>query len=100
MNGRTWRRYLLVGALATVPIVAIPDSWWYTAWYDTLGLSAVASILTDAFPSAADGFYLAGYLPLAAGLLLFIRARTPGRDWASLIDLPAAGRLAAGHACR
>jgi hypothetical protein len=37
-----------------VPIVAIPDWWWYTAWYDMLGLSAVAS--------AADGFYLAGYL--------------------------------------
>jgi hypothetical protein len=37
-----------------VPIVAIPDWWWYTAWYDMLELSAVAS--------AADGFYLAGYL--------------------------------------
>ena len=41
---------------------------------------------TDAFPSAADGFYLTGYLPLAIGLLLLIRARTPGRDRASLID--------------
>jgi hypothetical protein len=40
----------------------------------------------DAFPSAADGFYLAGYLPLAAGLALLIRARSPGRDRASLID--------------
>ena len=120
-----WRWYLVVGALATVPIVVIPDSWWYTAWYDTVGLSAVAAVLlgvranrprtrmtwlwlaggqllfvvgdllfdlhervweTDAFPSAADGFYLTGYLPLAIGLLLLIRARTPGRDRASLID--------------
>jgi diguanylate cyclase (GGDEF)-like protein len=125
MNVRSWRLYLLVGTVAAVPIVAIPDSWWYTAWYDLLGLSAVAAILvgvhthrpptrvtwwllavgqllfvvgdllfdlhervwqTDAFPSAADGFYLAGYIPLAIGLLLLIRARTPGRDRASLID--------------
>jgi diguanylate cyclase (GGDEF)-like protein len=125
MNGRSWRLYFLLGALAALPIVAIPDSWWYTAWYDTLGLSAVAAILvgvqrnrprtrgtwwwlaagqllfvvgdllfdlhervwhTEAFPSAADGFYLAGYVPLAVGLLLLIRARTPGRDRASLID--------------
>jgi diguanylate cyclase (GGDEF)-like protein len=125
MNGLSWRRYLLVGALATVPILVIPQSWWYTVWYDLIGLSAVAAILlgvrahrpgrrltwwllaagqllfvvgdllfdlhervweTDAFPSAADGFYLAGYVPLATGLVLLIRARTPGRDRASLID--------------
>ena len=125
MNRGRWRWYLLVGAVATVPIVMIPDSWWYTAWYDTIGLSAVAAVLigvrgnrprtpmtwwwlatgqllfvvgdllfdlhervwhTDAFPSSADGFYLAGYVPLAVGLVLLIRARTPGRDRASLID--------------
>jgi diguanylate cyclase (GGDEF)-like protein len=125
MNGRAWRWYLLVGAPATLPILVIPESWWYTAWYDTFGLSAVAAILlavranrsgarltwwllaagqllfvvgdvlfdlhervweTDAFPSAADGFYLAGYLPLTTGLMLLIRARTPGRDRASVID--------------
>ena len=115
MNGLSWRRYLLVGALATGPILVIPESWWYTVWYDLIGLSAVAAILlgvrahrpgrrltwwllaagqllfvvgdllfdlhervweTDAFPSAADGFYLAGYVPLATGLVLLIRART------------------------
>jgi diguanylate cyclase (GGDEF)-like protein len=125
MNVRSWRFYLLVGSVAAVPIVVIPDSWWYTAWYDLLGLSAVAAILlgvqrnrpsthltwwflavgqllfvvgdllfdlnvrvwnTDAYPSAADGFYLAGYVPLTIGLVLLIRARTPGRDRASLID--------------
>jgi diguanylate cyclase (GGDEF)-like protein len=125
MNRRGWRWYLLVGALAAAPIVVIPDSWWYTAWYDAIGLSAVAAILvgvrgnrrhtrltwyalavgqllfvvgdvlfdlhervwqTDAFPSVADGFYLSGYIPLTVGLMLLIRARTPGRDRASLID--------------
>jgi diguanylate cyclase (GGDEF)-like protein len=125
MNRGSWRWYLLVGAVATMPIVVIPDSWWYTAWYDTIGPSAVAAVLigvrghrprtpitwwwlaagqllfvvgdllfdlhervwhTDAFPSSADSFYLAGYVPLAVGLVLLIRARTPGRDRASLID--------------
>jgi signal transduction histidine kinase len=38
------------------------------------------------FPSAADGFYLVFYPLLAAGLLLLVRGRTPGRDAASLID--------------
>jgi diguanylate cyclase (GGDEF)-like protein len=125
MHPRGWRRYLLLGSLASVPIVVIPDSWWYTAWYDTIGLSAVAAVLlgargrlggahrswwwlaggqllfvvgdylfdlnqrvwhTSAFPSVADGFYLCGYLPLVVGLLLLIRARTPGKDRPSLID--------------
>jgi diguanylate cyclase (GGDEF)-like protein len=125
MDRRTWRLYLAAGTVAALAIVVIPDSWWYTGWYDTIGLSAVAAILvgvrrnrprtrltwwllaagqllyvvgdllfdlherlweTDAFPSVADGFYLSGYLPLAAGLALLIRARSPGRDRASLID--------------
>jgi signal transduction histidine kinase len=38
------------------------------------------------FPSVADAFYLAFYPLLAAGLLLLVRCRAPGRDWASLID--------------
>jgi diguanylate cyclase (GGDEF)-like protein/PAS domain S-box-containing protein len=38
------------------------------------------------FPSVADLYYLAMYPLLAAGLLLLVRARTPGRDRASLID--------------
>jgi class 3 adenylate cyclase len=40
----------------------------------------------DVFPSAADGFYLAGYPALAAGLWLLVRQRSSGRDWESLID--------------
>jgi signal transduction histidine kinase len=38
------------------------------------------------FPSIADAFYLAVYLPLIAGLLLLIRERRRGRDQESLID--------------
>jgi diguanylate cyclase (GGDEF)-like protein len=125
MRRSSWRWYLAVGALAATAIVIIPDSWWYTAWYDTIGLSAVAAILIgvrrnrtrtrwtwwllaagqllfvvgdllfdlhervwniNAFPSVADVLYLSGYLPLTVGLLLLIRARSPGRDRASLID--------------
>jgi diguanylate cyclase (GGDEF)-like protein/PAS domain S-box-containing protein len=37
-------------------------------------------------PSVADGFYLASYPFLILGLLLLLRARTPGRDWAGLLD--------------
>ena len=38
------------------------------------------------FPSIADGFYLAFYPLLVAGLLLLIRERPTSRDRASLID--------------
>jgi signal transduction histidine kinase len=40
----------------------------------------------DVFPSLADVFYLAAYPFLMAGLLLLIRYRSPGADWASLLD--------------
>ena len=125
MNRRGWRWHLGIGTVATVPILVIPESWWYTVWYDAIGLSAVVAVLvgvrrnrprtrvtwwwlaagqllfvvgdllfdlhervwaSEAFPSTADGFYLAGYLPLATGLVLLIRARSPGRDRAGLID--------------
>ncbi len=39
-----------------------------------------------AFPSFADGLYLAYYPVQVAGLLLLIRCRTPGKDSASLLD--------------
>jgi PAS domain S-box-containing protein len=38
------------------------------------------------FPSMADGLYIAYYPLQAAGLLLLIRSRTPGKDSASLLD--------------
>lgn len=37
-------------------------------------------------PSAADIAYLAGYPALALGLLIFVRARTGGKDRAGLLD--------------
>ncbi|MEX2394289.1 MAG: GGDEF domain-containing protein [Actinomycetota bacterium] len=38
------------------------------------------------FPSLADAAYLIGYVPLAVGLMLVVRARRPGHDTGSLID--------------
>ena len=40
----------------------------------------------EAFPSLADGLYLAGYMILLAGVLLLVRQRTPDRDQASVLD--------------
>ncbi|GAA0469081.1 hypothetical protein Ade02nite_31960 [Paractinoplanes deccanensis] len=61
--------------------------------------SALASIFGDvifyflalvggevAYPSVADVGYLAAYPLLASGLLLLVRRRTPGRDFASALD--------------
>ena len=41
---------------------------------------------TDAFPSAADGFYLAAYPILGAAIVLLIRRRQTGRDAGGLLD--------------
>ena len=70
MNRRAWRWYLLVGALASLPMVAIPDSWWYTAWYEGIGLSAVAAILVGVHTNRPPT-RLTWWL-LAAGQLLFV----------------------------
>jgi diguanylate cyclase len=51
----------------------------YTAWDPLLGTP-------PPFPNVGDAFYLACYPLLVGGLATLIRARTPGRDWASLID--------------
>jgi PAS domain S-box-containing protein len=40
----------------------------------------------ESFPTPADGFYLAGYPLLAAGLSLLLRQRATRRDWGSLLD--------------
>jgi PAS domain S-box-containing protein len=40
----------------------------------------------DSFPTPSDGFYLAGYPLLAAGLSLLLRQRTTRRDWGTLLD--------------
>ena len=38
------------------------------------------------YPAVSDLFYLLVYPCLAVGLLLLLRRRSPGRDWASVID--------------
>jgi signal transduction histidine kinase len=48
---------------------------------------------SDAFPSAADAFYLAHYPFVVAGVLLMVRSRAPGGDPGSVID---AGIIATG----
>jgi signal transduction histidine kinase len=80
-------------------------AWWNhpnrpLAWY-LFALGQVLFVLGDflyavrisvlheqtvAFPSPVDFLYLAFYPCLVGGLLLLIRARSPGRDTASLID--------------
>ena len=51
----------------------------YTAWEPLLGTEAP-------FPNVGDAFYLACYPLLVAGLATLIRARTPGRDLAGVVD--------------
>ena len=88
---------------SAVPAIVIgvrmhrPTARW--AWYvlavaevlfvggDVLAYNYTA-IFGGALPSVsiADVFYLACYPVTAVGLLLLIRSRSPGRDWASLID--------------
>jgi signal transduction histidine kinase len=54
---------------------------------DTINYIYEYVLLTEApFPSSADVVYLTCFLLLAAGLLLLVRARTPGKDRTSLID--------------
>ena len=56
---------------------AVADVIYYLR-NDVLGLHG--------FPSVADVFYLLSYPFMMGGLLLLIRARSPGSDWPSLID--------------
>ncbi len=74
-----------------------PAARW--AWF-LLALSQAMFVLGDVlaynyrallgralpFPSVADPVYLAVYPLVVGGLLVMIRRRNPGRDWASLID--------------
>jgi diguanylate cyclase (GGDEF)-like protein len=94
--------FVLVGISAAGAIVAgilvhrpgHPLSWWLLAWGFLLfaGGDAVLTYHEGAlgvglpFPSIADALYLAAYLPITAGLVLMIRSRAPGREWASLVD--------------
>jgi diguanylate cyclase (GGDEF)-like protein len=82
---------ILVGVRQLRP--ARPLIWWCFAAGQLLFvvgdmLYAVIDLVLhqSPFPSVADGFYLAGYPVLAAGLLILIRGRISGRDRAGLID--------------
>jgi len=125
MSPRTWWVFLALGALASMHVVVVPESWLSIGLYDGIGLAAVGAIVVGAvrnraparstwlllaagnllfvvgdflfsfyerlwdeipFPSAADALYLVGYVPQAAGLILLVRHRTPGKDRAALTD--------------
>lgn len=70
-----WAWYLM--ALGQLGFVAGDLVWTY---YEQILHRA------SPFPSVADVAYLTAYIPLAAGLVLVVRARRPGSDLSSLID--------------
>ena len=83
---------LVVGTLVNRPRHRLP---WLLVAAGVSGLIAgdtTYDLLTgplgmaNPFPSAADGFYLAMYPLIAAGLLLMVRARTAETDWEALLD--------------
>jgi signal transduction histidine kinase len=83
---------LVAGARRWRP--AVPQAWYLMA-AGQLSFTAGDAIsyfhewvlgVEMPYPSLADGFYLLCYPLLAAGLLLLVRGRAPGRDTASLID--------------
>jgi diguanylate cyclase (GGDEF)-like protein/PAS domain S-box-containing protein len=94
--------YIVIGASAVVAILLgalrhRPDK--SLPWY-TIACGILMFVVGDAiwayhegirgaespFPSAADGFYLAGYPLLAGGLALMVGFRTPRHDRIGLID--------------
>jgi two-component system cell cycle response regulator len=58
-------------------VYAAADAYFYVSHY-------LLGILD--YPSTSDVLYLAHYPLVVAGLLLLIRRRAPGRDWAGLLD--------------
>ncbi len=95
LAGNRWV-VVLVG-LSTAVAIAVGVAWYRPRPMLPWLLFIVAQVLFIAgdffyytydlsFPSLADGFYIAYYPIQAAGFLLLIRSRTPGKDWASLLD--------------
>jgi PAS domain S-box-containing protein len=93
--GSTWL-FELVGLSAAVAI-AVGVAWYRPRPVLPWVLFIIAQVLFVtgdffyytydlSFPSFADGLYIAYYPLQAAGLLLLIRSRTPGKDSASLLD--------------
>jgi diguanylate cyclase (GGDEF)-like protein/PAS domain S-box-containing protein len=82
---------ILVGVRRHRPDAVLP--WYLLAAARVLYVAGDAVFYTNLlvfhdprFPSLADVCYLAQYPLFAAGLLLLIRRRSPGRDRASLLD--------------
>ena len=92
-------RSLIYGAIGLSAAVAIgigvrrnrPEgalAWWMFAAAEVVAVvgDIIFFRVHGAFPSVADVFYLGSYPLLAAGIVLLVRRRTPGRDMASLLD--------------
>ncbi len=67
--------------------------WWLiAAGVGLVGAAELTSIATERagldviYPSAADFLRLAAYPLFAAGLLIFVRRRTPAHDWGAILD--------------
>ena len=81
-----------VGVKRNKPASSLP--WWLFAgglalfWLGDLYTYSYPKLFNKdvPFPSIGDGFYLAVYPVLMAGLLILVRRRNPDRDRASLID--------------
>ncbi len=93
--GSPW--LLVLVGLSTAVAIAVGIAWYRPRPMLPWVLFIVAQVLFIAgdffyytydlsFPSLADGLYIAYYPLQVAGLLLLIRSRTPGKDWASLLD--------------
>jgi len=78
------RRYRPAGRLAWILFAAGIASNATGIAVETLETTVFGQ--ADAFPSAADGFYLALYPALALGLVLLVRRRSASRDLAALVD--------------
>jgi diguanylate cyclase (GGDEF)-like protein/PAS domain S-box-containing protein len=104
---RWYQLFPIAAVVATLVGVTVNRPRARAPWY-LVALSGLLTVAADAvyatqlelgesvpFPSTADYLALAGYVVLAAALLLMIRRQAPGRDWPSLID---AGIVTAGFA--
>ncbi len=93
--------YLAVGLVSAAAIVVgtrihrppRPLPWYLMAagqlvWTggDAVGAWEAVVLDVERFPAPADGFYLAAYPLIAAGMLLLIRGRLPRRDLAGFLD--------------
>ena len=93
--------YTCTGALAVAAVllgIRLNQPERRGAWYalagsqafwtvgDLTGSLQTALAPTDAFPTVADAFYVAGYLPLGLCLFLLTRGRRPTRDVQGALD--------------